>query len=681
MTISAYQLDQSPKLAFDFFPKKSALNQRAVMRFSITEDLDVGSQEVIPEKETFFEGLLYLQDRDTTARDDLGGVFAAAPLRTRGLDPTKLLGPNVEALPIRDRDAAEDDRWAPTLLDGPGLFWPCGLPPGGTLAAAPGQAKPTRDRQAASLMSAPVAGQHPGLVVRGSEERSQHLLFAPTWGNLLTSSHRGRRPSLYSTLLSDVDGDDLADGQGGREHWMSSLDTGLMVAPTYREANPAKPGDACATALFWGNEPWQDDGAGRGLFASHGPFGRQALSYAFAADSGGGPITCGGGVFDKHAVFVARDGRLISQGHLWLGAPWFADEERDAPPEVDPNPYEPPDSRGRPWKTYLRYNPLAQHATFGALGLGGTAPGLFAWETYVPLYMPPDPPPPPLEDPPIPSPPINGDGVVIPFPEGSGSTVRPIPLGLDGQAGIKPARQRLDSAQKWGIRSVLHSYMESASSAQGFRARHTGLKDLRYRHSPSQGDLDMLIAKAPMALRFDVVGAQRGSTWDYTQKPRGRSRYEAGTVSGGLWFMPPELDSDLAGEASLPATSTSYLGLWESRLALGTPRLTGGLRNGFSFRIDGDGYLTVAHHADDGSETDSLTLTDGQQLEVPFAKFDDYLEHGAGALSEAGFFGATPVTQPAAISTPSGGVLEDAEARDAISAILTALRNLGLIAT
>lgn len=46
-----------------------------------------------------------------------------------------------------------------------------------------------------------------------------------------------------------------------------------------------------------------------------------------------------------------------------------------------------------------------------------------------------------------------------------------------------------------------------------------------------------------------------------------------------------------------------------------------------------------------------------------------------------GFFGATPAAQPAAISDPSGGGVQDAESRTAIAAIIDALQTLGLVAT
>lgn len=53
---------------------------------------------------------------------------------------------------------------------------------------------------------------------------------------------------------------------------------------------------------------------------------------------------------------------------------------------------------------------------------------------------------------------------------------------------------------------------------------------------------------------------------------------------------------------------------------------------------------------------------------------------GTSASQKLGFFNATPVIQPAAISAPSGGATIDAPARNAITSIITTLQNLGLTA-
>lgn len=54
---------------------------------------------------------------------------------------------------------------------------------------------------------------------------------------------------------------------------------------------------------------------------------------------------------------------------------------------------------------------------------------------------------------------------------------------------------------------------------------------------------------------------------------------------------------------------------------------------------------------------------------------------GTAADQRIGFFGDTPVLQQGAIAAPSGGVTVDSQARTAITSIITALRNLGLIDT
>jgi len=52
----------------------------------------------------------------------------------------------------------------------------------------------------------------------------------------------------------------------------------------------------------------------------------------------------------------------------------------------------------------------------------------------------------------------------------------------------------------------------------------------------------------------------------------------------------------------------------------------------------------------------------------------------SAATDELGFFGATPVDQPATVADPSGGGTVDAEARTAIEAVIDRLQELGLIA-
>ncbi len=52
---------------------------------------------------------------------------------------------------------------------------------------------------------------------------------------------------------------------------------------------------------------------------------------------------------------------------------------------------------------------------------------------------------------------------------------------------------------------------------------------------------------------------------------------------------------------------------------------------------------------------------------------------GTAADQKLGFYGATPIVRQGAISTPSGGTTVDASSRTAITLVINALRNVGLI--
>jgi len=53
---------------------------------------------------------------------------------------------------------------------------------------------------------------------------------------------------------------------------------------------------------------------------------------------------------------------------------------------------------------------------------------------------------------------------------------------------------------------------------------------------------------------------------------------------------------------------------------------------------------------------------------------------GTAATQKLGFYGVTPVDQPATVGDPSGGATIDSAARTAVSAIIDRLQELGLIA-
>ena len=67
-----------------------------------------------------------------------------------------------------------------------------------------------------------------------------------------------------------------------------------------------------------------------------------------------------------------------------------------------------------------------------------------------------------------------------------------------------------------------------------------------------------------------------------------------------------------------------------------------------------------------------------QQIFTKDITFKGKVLIGSGE-SKVGLYGATPVVQAATIADPSGGTTTDTQARNSISTILTALKNIGII--
>lgn len=78
-----------------------------------------------------------------------------------------------------------------------------------------------------------------------------------------------------------------------------------------------------------------------------------------------------------------------------------------------------------------------------------------------------------------------------------------------------------------------------------------------------------------------------------------------------------------------------------------------------------------------GTMVGSLSLNDGVNLVLGTSTGTMI---GTGTSQKLGFFGAAPVDRPIAVSDPSGGATQDAEARTAIIAVIDRLQELGLIA-
>lgn len=73
----------------------------------------------------------------------------------------------------------------------------------------------------------------------------------------------------------------------------------------------------------------------------------------------------------------------------------------------------------------------------------------------------------------------------------------------------------------------------------------------------------------------------------------------------------------------------------------------------------------------------NLQLMDGRNIQLARGTGTKI---GTATDQKLAFYGETPVVQAASISNPSGGSTQDSESRTAIISILTALRNIGIIA-
>lgn len=489
--------------------------------------------------------------------------------------------------------------------------------------------------------------------LRTTEENAQNVALLPGFVGLVAPHQAGDED--YGTAVYDLTPDNALDRD--RKAPLQSL----CRVYAYPDSQCVSFGDAgdFGIALQLGDA--RKDRAGFGMVADFptagaaaSPVGagpvvaRGAINQVLAALSvnSGGFIDVGDGT-DIHQLGVNADGEACNGAHIAEVAN-YRGPTGDAPKEYDPTPYIPPATPPYLVPTFHRLDKTATHNW-----KCGQRPGLRKWESLSYFRIKDGDEPPPLDDP---LPPDGSERVFV-----TGRTRKELDLALTdlemGMVGIVGVPQH-HGPNKRDLRN--------ATSSRGGREA--------FRLARDRGEL-----RRPAVGRMEWGGKQRGSGWDLTNPP-GASVYRDGDAQGFAAFMPSNYSLGYAAPATNPGMEVL---LWDSGLSFGTPDLElGGVKSGFRIRRDSTtGHLVFARVADDGSATDSMTLTDSDQLEVPFAVFDDYLEHGGGSSPEAGFFGATPVTQPGAITNPSGGAIIDSQARTAIIAILGALRTLGLIAT
>lgn len=421
---------------------------RLQVRCVVPDTFDFGTQQVTPKTTSYVEGGFYVRDARPGERGAHGEMLGAgrflAPAKIHAerrpgvptvKNPYPIIG-STEVRQTRNLDLDDDLRLEPIgLADVPPLFPFCGSPIRSTTSQE-GERNPVDNAGRTVSVGAPMPGSTRGLLVRATEEGSQHLLFHPSWQGVLIADHRNRdinsEPHQFSTRLVDVIRGDIS------KDYIAGLHTGLRVEGSWDKH--------CGVALFWGVDQKEPD-VGRGLFTSSGPFGAESVTVTlgYAGESGGGPIGAGAGRLDKHYVGASKEGRAINQGHLYLEAPWYLDRTRDAPPEIDLIPYQKNRQGGVWWRVACRYNPALGHRILGEGAKGDGAEGRFSWQAKVPLYIPD---PEDDEDPPKPPPPPPPFPPRQPLPPLEGSEVNP----GGGAGGQIPPRPPLPPLEGSGVR-------------------------------------------------------------------------------------------------------------------------------------------------------------------------------------------------------------------------------------
>ncbi len=481
-----------------------------------------------------------------------------------------------------------------------------------TAAALPGIKDYDKDSREYRSVGAALPKGSAGILLAGSEERSQHNLLHPSWQGVIVADHRGKDDGRLSTRVVDVS---KTDGAVDPDK-IAGLDSAFKVIRSWQKN---------AGIAEWKGIDLKKPDIGRGLLETDGLFGfADTPRLCYGSESGGGVHSAGAGFADRHLAGATDEGHPICSGHINANTPIFLDATRDAPLGFDLRVYEKAGFAGQPQEVHIRYDPASQHIGIGKDALPVFHQGLFRLETFTPIYIPPPPP----EDlkPRFPSEPLGTGGGLPPFdpsqppdpselsPDGSPlfgsksiviSRGPAIPEGRKLLPGLKSLPLE-DIDNKRNIRTRAMIYNELGLPSLSFRAICHGdeVKDLRYRSKPSAEDVERYFSRSPEIMRIESWAARRGCDFVYDNVP-GSSRDAGGDVSGGIVFVPSQksLDDQFTSET----TSTCYVTLYEDdvSLAFGTPKKeTGGVKDGFSVKLDTtNDRLDIYHHDSTGAAT------------------------------------------------------------------------------
>lgn len=209
-----------------------------------------------------------------------------------------------------------------------------------------------------------------------------------------------------------------------------------------------------------------------------------------------------------------------------------------------------------------------------------------------------------------------------------------------------------------------------------------GVRDYRVSSPWEDDDREAAIERlrrTPVTFRLEAFGKQTDE-WERTHPEN--APYRGGTADGGLFLMPPESRLEDPAPAGFDL-STTYLGLYETRLGFGIPYpSTGGVASGWSARLAGSDLAFATHDAASVA-TDVLRLLDlgsgDLGLKVLTAGKSLKIEDSAGNVvvevkgsNKLGFYAASPTAK----QIVSGS---RANPEEALKDLLSKLATLGLI--
>ena len=546
-------------------------------------------------------------------------------------------------LPYRDSSQRLDDRYKSISVSGQRHF-ACKSSASITTIGGGGVKSILTGKITANNLGALLPSGQPGILLAGTEEKSQHLNFFGAWDGVLASDDKELK---RSTLMADIVGGKVNSSRIGALHSI------LRVSPSWD--------GRCSPALFLAQRDEEKDLGG--MFYSHGRGGSTGPVIGYLGTDFFGPISGGTDGGDKHNIGLNPDGHSCNQGHIDGLAPIFLDGRRDAPIDFDDDDYELDQDWGVLSKVYCRYNPEVFHQSFanGAVEGKFSFQGRTTWFVLPPKRKPKKPDP---KKPKVPNPPLVPGGNLPPrrpddvfrFPGGfvtprTGEEVdlnpklsepiivKPLPTGPDPTLfnpldnPHRPALKdfsdfeqdnlpRQDRSNRTGLCLYNFSWLEAVWPSHMGQPTPIGLpdRDLRNVGAPPRDLIEEIYTKRPFSYREEAYGSLLDDgSWEYNQFPDADDgHYKTGTTArGGKHFMPPEmsLDQVLNDTIDSDLLSEIYHSYQpdKARIAWATPLLTGDRRgtvkNGYSTGLV-DGALCTDEHDNDGNRSTVMCLDD-----------------------------------------------------------------------